>query len=103
MANFPAAQAGLRASPIDERNLNRTFPGSAYGTPTEMIAHFIEELLMPIADYAVDLHSGGTSLVYPPTLLRGRGHTPEEAQRLIALQAAFDLPYAWVFTSGGGF
>ncbi len=102
MANFPAAQAGLRASPIDEGNLNRTFPGNAHGTPTEMMAHFIEELLMPIADYAIDLHSGGTSLIYPPTLLRGRGHTPEEAQQLVSLQAAFDLPYAWIFTSGGG-
>ena len=31
MANFPAAQAGLRSSPIDAGNLNRSFPGSARG------------------------------------------------------------------------
>ncbi len=102
MANFPAAQAGLRTSPIDQGTLNRTFPGDARGTPTEMIAHYIEEVLMPITDYAIDLHSGGTSLYYPPTLLRGRGHTPQEAEKLKALQTAFDLPYAWVFTGGGG-
>jgi len=102
MTNFPAAQAGLRVSPIDGGNLNGAFPGDARGTPTEMIAHYIEEVLTPIADYSVDLHSGGTSLVYPPTLLRGRGHTPQEAAKLLALQDAFDLPYAWVFTSGGG-
>ena len=102
MANFPAAQAGVRTSPLDAGNLNRTFPGDPRGTPTEMIAHYIEEVLMPITNYAVDLHSGGTSLVYPPTLLRGRGHTPEEAAKLRALQEAFDLPYAWVFTGGGG-
>jgi len=101
MANFPAAHAGLRTSPIDAGNLNRTFPGDARGTPTEMIAHYIEEVLMPLTDYAVDLHSGGTSLTYPPTLLRGQGHTAEEAAKLEALQTAFDLPYAWVFTGGG--
>ncbi len=39
---------------------------------------------------------------YPPTLLRGLGYSPEESAKLIELQAAFDAPYAWVFTSGGG-
>lgn len=102
MANFPAAQAGTRTSPIDNGNLNRTFPGAARGTPTEMIAHYIEHELMGLADIMVDLHSGGSSLYYPATLLRGMGHDAAEADRLTALQAAFDLPYAWVFTGGGG-
>ena len=102
MANFPAANSGLRTSPVDNGNLNRTFPGDMHGTPTEMIAHYIEECLMPLADYAVDLHSGGTSLFYPSTLLRGIGHSPEETEKLMSLQMAFDLPYAWVFTGGGG-
>ena len=34
MANFPAAQAGMRTSPIDQGNLNRSFPGDPNGTPT---------------------------------------------------------------------
>ncbi len=102
MVNYPAAQAGLRTSPIDEGNLNRLFPGNASGNPTEMIAHYVEDVLMPLADYAIDLHSGGSSLFYPPTLLRGQGHSPDEAEALIRIQDAFDLPYAWVFTGGGG-
>lgn len=102
MANPPAARAGLRTSPIDAGNLNRSFPGNAQGTPTEMIAHYIEDVLMPLADYMVDLHSGGTSLYYPATLLRGMGSSPDETDQLARLQVAFDLPYAWVFTSGGG-
>jgi len=102
MVNFPAASAGMRVSPIDDGNLNRSFPGDPHGTPTQMIAHYIEEVLMPLCDYAVDLHSGGSSLWYPPTLLRGQGHTPDEAEKLARLQTAFDLPYAWVFTGGGG-
>lgn len=102
MANFPAAEAGRRTSPFDSGNLNRAFPGDPRGGPTDMIAHYIEHVLMPLADYMVDLHSGGSSLYYPPTLLRGMGHTGEEAEKLIRLQSAFDLPYAWVFTGGGG-
>ena len=102
MVNFPAAEAGLRTSPIDDGNLNRSFPGDPHGGPTDMIAHYIETVLMPKADYMVDLHSGGTSLFYPPTLLRAMGHNDEEAGKLKALQSAFDLPYTWVFTGGGG-
>jgi len=102
MANPPAGRAGLRVSPLDGGNLNRAFPGDAAGTPTQLIAHYLEEVLLPRCDYLVDLHSGGASLVYPPTLLRGPGYTAEEAAQLDGLQAAFDLPFAWVFTGGGG-
>lgn len=102
MANYPAAQAGTRTSPIDGGNLNRAFPGDPLGTPTQMIAHYIEDVLLPVCDYFFDFHSGGSSLYYPPTLLRGIGHSPQEQKQLIELQTAFDAPYAWVFTSGGG-
>ena len=102
MANPPAAEAGKRCSPIDGGNLNRSFPGDPRGTPTEMIAHYVEEVLMPMADWFFDFHSGGTSLCYPATFLRCPGHTPDERARLLSLQAAFDAPFAWVFTGGGG-
>ena len=102
MANYPAAQAGLRTSPIDDGNLNRTFPGNPHGSPTQMIAHYIEEVLMVMCDFMFDFHSGGSSLIYPPTMLRGKGHSPQERAKLRELQQAFDAPYAWVFTSGGG-
>jgi predicted deacylase len=102
MVNFPAAEAGCRVSPLDDGNLNRLYPGDPKGTPSEMIAHYHEEVVLPLADYAVDLHSGGSSLIYPPTLLRGPAHSPEEEAGLATLTEAFDLPYAWVFTGGGG-
>jgi len=102
MLNFPAAEAGCRVSPLDDGNLNRLYPGDAKGTPSEIIAHYHEEVILPLADYAVDLHSGGSSLIYPATLLRGPAHSPEEEAGLAALIEAFDLPYAWVFTGGGG-
>ena len=102
MVNLPAAEAGRRVSPIDDGNLNRLYSGDPMGTPSEMIAHFHEEVILPLADYAVDLHSGGSSLIYPATVLRGPSHSPEEERGLSLLTEAFDLPYAWVFTGGGG-
>jgi len=41
-ANFPAAMAGSRTSPIDQGNLNRSFPGDPDGGPTAQIAYYIE-------------------------------------------------------------
>ena len=61
-ANFPAVMAGRRVSPIDGGNLNRCFPGNPNGSPTEMIAHYIEAVLLPRCQYCPDLHSGGSSL-----------------------------------------
>lgn len=66
MANFPAAEAGLRTSPIDQVNMNRIFPGAPRGTPTLMIANYIEEVLMEGVDLFLDLHSGGSSFLCVP-------------------------------------
>nr|WP_255564131.1 succinylglutamate desuccinylase/aspartoacylase family protein [Mameliella sp. CS4] len=75
--NAPAAEAGRRCSPIDDGNLNRSFPGNPSGTPTEMIAHYVEEVLLPRSDVLIDLHSGGSSLLYPPTVLHALDMLPD--------------------------
>lgn len=102
MVNFPAAEAGCRVSPLDDGNLNRLYHGDPKGAPSEMITHYHEEVILPLADYAVDLHSGGSSLIYPPKLLNGPAYSPEEEAGLALRTEAFDLPHAWVFTGGGG-
>ncbi|HWL82811.1 MAG TPA: succinylglutamate desuccinylase/aspartoacylase family protein, partial [Roseomonas sp.] len=61
-ANYPAALAGNRVSPLDNLNLNRIFPGDPDGSVTQQIAWFISEQLVPRADLVCDLHSGGSSL-----------------------------------------
>src|SRR6201993_1316286 len=76
-ANFPAAMAGLRTSPLDEGNLNRSFPGDPYGGPTEQIADYIENVLLPQCDFVFDFHSGGSSLTYVPSAMMRRPQTPE--------------------------
>jgi len=102
MGNSLTAELRSRASPVDDGNLNRPYPGDPKGKPTEMIVHFHEDVILALADYTVDLHSGGSSLIYPATLMRGPSHSPEEEAGLATLTEAFDLPYAWVFIGGGG-
>ena len=62
-ANFPAAMAGTRTSPLDQGNLNRSFPGDPAGGPTAQIAYYIEHELLPRCDFVLDIHSGGSSLL----------------------------------------
>jgi predicted deacylase len=81
--NFPAVEAGRRLSPLDEGNLNRLFPGRADGSPTEMIAHYVSEILLPMADLVVDLHAGGRSLDYLPCTLGRLGRPPQETAKVI--------------------
>ena len=103
MANFPAAKAGLRTSPIDQLNLNRVFPGDADGTPTLALAHYIDSILLTMADYYIDLHSGGSSLMYLPTVILGDSQMPDEIRQVkLELGRAFGAPYSFLFPSGQG-
>lgn len=100
MANYPAARAGTRTSPIDGGNLNRSFPGDSNGTMTEMIAHMIEGELMPHVDLVADLHSGGSSLMYKPAtqvMLNADG-TMDPRER--ALAEAYGAPDNHVMMPG---
>ena len=103
MANFPAAKAGLRTSPIDDLNLNRIFPGDADGTPTRALAHYIDSVLMPMVDYALDLHSGGSSLMYFPTAILGGAQVTAATRREeIELGRIFGAPYSFLFPDSQG-
>ena len=96
-ANLPAAMDGARVSPIDQGNLNRAFPGNPHGTPTFAIAHYIDSILYPMADFHHDLHSGGSSLRYMPFCsMRNSGDATLDARSLAALRA-FDAPLSMVW------
>jgi uncharacterized protein len=98
--NLPAVEAANRASPLDDGNLNRAFPGDADGGPTAMIAHYVESVLLPMSDYVLDLHSGGSSLEYSPcALVRGSG-PPDLVARTFAAMEAFAAPMTYI-TDGG--
>jgi uncharacterized protein len=101
-ANFPAALAGRRTSPIDEGNLNRLFPGDPDGMVTEQIAYHIEHELVPMADLVCDLHSGGSSLMYVPSALYGGWQRDGSTGQGVAALKAFGSPVAYVAETNQG-
>ena len=96
-ANLPAAMAGARVSPIDQGNLNRAFPGDADGTPTFAIAHYIDTVLYPLADFHHDLHSGGSSLQYLPFASMRQSGDADRDRRTLAALHAFGAPIGLVW------
>ena len=67
--NTPAVLAGRRTSPVDGLNLNRTFPGDEAGTITQQISAYVSDVIMPLGDAYLDLHSGGSSLNILPSAI----------------------------------
>lgn len=100
--NFPAVDAGRRVSPLDNGNLNRLFPGDPAGTPTQMIAHYVSDVLLPMAHLVVDLHSGGRSLDYVPSALVKPGRNPDETTALRNLLEIFGAPVSFISDGAGG-
>ncbi|SMH40505.1 succinylglutamate desuccinylase/aspartoacylase family protein [Mesorhizobium australicum] len=100
--NAPAVEAGRRVSPLDEGNLNRSFPGDSVGGPTAMIAHYVTTVLLPMADLAIDLHAGGRSCDYLPCALIRSGGTEKEQRELADLAAAFGAPVTSISDGSGG-
>ena len=45
--------------------LARVFPGAEMGTPTEAIAFHFDQHILPVADFYIDLHSGGVKCAMP--------------------------------------
>ncbi len=92
LLNLPAAAAGRRTSPIDDGNLNRSFPGDPDGTPTSQIAHFVDTVLLAMTQISIDLHSGGSSLEYLPCAFAPLPEDPALRARQRAALEAFGAP-----------
>ncbi len=99
--NLPAVLSGNRCSPIDGLNLNRVFPGNAHGTVTETIAHYISSEIVPLSDVHVDLHSGGKTLEYIPSIFVPAWSSHEEKETALGGALAFGTDLA--ITEDDGF
>lgn len=100
--NLPALQAGTRLSPIDGKDLNRVFPGNPQGTISQIIAHYLNEKILPFCDAVIDLHSGGYSLNFVPYI--SMHYLEDEQQRRATLEAmdAFQAPVSMIINEIGG-
>ena len=64
--NSPAVAGASRLSPIDNKNMNRCFPGDRKGSITEKITDYISSNIIEQSDYVLDIHSGGKTLEFIP-------------------------------------
>jgi predicted deacylase len=94
--NISAVREGKRVSEVDGVNLNRAMPGKADGGPTQQIASIVTEDLIPLADYIMDIHSGGSVSEYVPSAFVYLGPTPELWAHKVAAVQAFNVPYSVV-------
>lgn len=63
-ANIPAMLNKTRCSPLDNQDMNQVYPGNPMGTPTERMADYILNHLIPMygVTHVVDIRGGGNSL-----------------------------------------
>ncbi len=94
--NAPALNASARVSPLDDGNLNRAFPGDPNGTPTQIIAHFVESAVMPVCDVVIDLHAGGQAYWFSPCAMATYDDNPKRRETIFQLADVFGCPLIWM-------
>lgn len=100
--NMPAAKASTRLSPLDGKNMNRSFPGRADGTPTEMIAHYLSSVLFPLADIVIDIHTGGRSVDFYPCAHMHLVPDREQRRRMVEGTLAWNSDFAFLYADIAG-
>ena len=93
--NSPAVLASQRTSPLDGRNMNRSFPGDPDGGPTDMLTDFLVSVLLPEADLVIDLHAGGKASIFVTSALASRCEDKNLMQANLNFAAAFGAPLIW--------
>jgi uncharacterized protein len=100
ITNTPAVMAARRCSPLDGGNLNRAFPGSPSGTPTQRLAHLLEHDLFPRHDIVLDIHSGGTSMAHLPCALIELNPDAARQEKAMGLMRRLGFRYGFVADNG---
>jgi N-alpha-acetyl-L-2,4-diaminobutyrate deacetylase len=100
--NVPASKAATRLSPLDGKNLNRSFPGRADGTVTEMVAHFLTTVLFPLADVVIDIHTGGRSVDFYPCAHMHLVPDREQRRKMVAGTLAWNTDFAFLYADIAG-
>lgn len=91
IVNYHGFQVAEHRNPIDDRKINRTYPGSERGSSSERIAHATFEAAAR-ADLVLDLHQGSTSRMIDETRVRcGTRHRLRE--ECLELAKAFNCGY----------
>lgn len=94
--NYPAVRAWTRTSPLDNGNLNRSFPGDGTSGPTRAIARFVVDAVLPLTDAGIDLHSGGHTANFAITSFLCTCADTALYRKSAELADAFKAPYMYV-------
>lgn len=100
--NIPAVKAATRLSPLDGRNLNRSFPGRHDGSPTEQVAHYLTTELFPRADLVIDIHTGGRSVDFYPCAHMHLVPDREQRRQMVAGTLAWNSDFAFLYADIAG-
>ena len=95
--NMPAILANTRLSPLDNWDINRTFPGDPKGSFTPMLAHFLDSVILPMADLSLDMHTAGHSADSAPSTNMHYLADAAMREKTMAAAAAFGAPFNTVF------
>ncbi|QJU56952.1 hypothetical protein HL653_03350 [Sphingomonas sp. AP4-R1] len=87
-ANPAALAASARRSPVDGRDLNRSFRAGA-SSISEAIADFLVAHLLPAAEAVLDLHAAGRALIMPSVMLDPRPTDRQGFRRSLGMARAF--------------
>jgi len=94
--NVLAYEAGARRSWIDQRNLNRTYPGNPDGFITERLAHIYLNEVVYKADLLMDLHGGGNiQIMGHQVIWRTTPGEPKVIEESLRLAKACGWKYIW--------
>ena len=95
--DLPAALAGRRMCPIDGRDFNRCMPGDPRGSFCQVLAHFIDTVIMPQVEVSVDVHAAGNSMEAALSTTMHWVDDPKVVERTRALAESFAAPYNVLF------
>jgi len=70
IVNIHAFLSRTASSPIDNKKMNRCFPGKLHGSSSERIAHFLFHNAAIHADYCIDLHQHGMNPMIDECVVR---------------------------------
>jgi N-alpha-acetyl-L-2,4-diaminobutyrate deacetylase len=95
--DLPAALAGKRMCPIDGRDFNRCLPGDPRGSFCQILAHFIDSVILPQVEALVDVHAAGNAMEAALSSTMHWVEKPAVVERTRALAEHFSAPYNVIF------
>jgi N2-acetyl-L-2,4-diaminobutanoate deacetylase len=96
-----ASKAGTRLWPSGA-NFNRSFPGRTDGPANEQLAHFLSTVLFPMADYVIDIHSGGNSDRFVPCSHMHVVDDPVQRRSMLEAMLAWNTDYCYLYIDVAG-